>query len=221
MDFTAIGIWILDHYPFLAALFFVAFATMWLTLKISSFISKSKEAHEKVDNLPCSHHKEHIVEIKGQVTFMQDIRESVRKIEEYLMHNDSEAMDVLLRKCSPYQITSFGEKMIEMSGGKNCVNTNVDFFILEIEKRSPRVALDVERYALSVLNDNLKLEYFNDIKNFIFGAPEILKVTDDNGATAEIPIKLEHILMVMSIYLRDKYFEQHPEIDIKDFFKKE
>ena len=221
MDFSSIGIWLLDHYPFLAALFFVAFATMWLTFKISSFISKSKHIHEKVENLPCSHHNDHIVEIKGQVNFMQDIRESVRKIEEYLMHNDSGAMDVLLRKCSPYRITSFGEKMIEMSGGKNCVNSNVDFFISEIEKRSPRVALDVERYALSVLNDNLKLEYFNDVKNFIFGAPDIVKVTDDNGAIAEIPIKLEHILMVMSIYLRDKYFEKHPEINLKDFFKKE
>jgi hypothetical protein len=89
-----------------------------------------------------------------------------------------------------------------------------------IEGMQPKVALDVENYALSVLNENLKHEMFNDIKDYIFTLPNPVSVTDEAGASASLDIRIESILLIMSIYLRDKYFASHSEINVQHFFEK-
>lgn len=211
--------WLLDHYPFIGGLILFTIFVVWVTIKVIAFISKVKKTEDKVNHLPCDHHKENITGITGQVSFMQDIKESIRKIEEYILRNDNAAIDMLVRKCSPYKITTYGEELMTLSGARKCIDDNVDYFIRLIEEREPKVALDVEQYALSVLNENTKHEMFNDIKNYVFNSPASVTVKVNDGPPMDITIKIESILMVMSIYLRDKYFQKHPEIDITHFFK--
>lgn len=212
--------WLLEHYPTIALIVLVAIFVGFVTYKFAKLHSRFVSHESKIISLPCDNHKEQIKEIQRSNNTINDIKESVRKIEEYIIRNDSQAIDSLLRKCSPYKITYLGDVLLNDSKGKDCVDENIDFFIQEIEKLNPLVALDVEQYSLSVLNSNLKDHMFNEIKNFIYNVPDPMRLIDEDGVTKELSIKIEDILMVMSIYLRDKYFERHKEIDISKFFEK-
>lgn len=77
--------------------------------------------------------------------------------------------------------------------------------------------MDVERYSLRVLNENMQKEIFNGIKDFVYNAPSTMKIQDETGEEVDVNVKIETILMIMSIYLRDKYFERHKEIDTTGF----
>lgn len=88
--------------------------------KIAKFyFNRFKKTEDVVAKLPCKEHSTNIDDIKSTIFVINDIKESVRKIEKYIIKNDVNAMDNLLRKCSPYQITSFGKKFLDISGGKN------------------------------------------------------------------------------------------------------
>lgn len=213
----AIFTFIADKYPTIGAFLLFGAIMVWLTKLYVRFSATEKS----VDNLPCHKHNNEILTIKAQVEFMQDIKESIRKIEEYIIKSDRDAVDKLVRKCSPYKLTPIGEVVFETSGGKDCIENNIDLFVSQIDALKPLTALDVENYALTVLNENLKSEIFNTIKDYIFAIPSPTTITDKEGHTAELSLKIEDLLLIMSIYLRDRYFDRHPEINISGFFKKE
>jgi hypothetical protein len=110
-------------------------------------------------------------------------------------------------------LTNAAVKLLETSGAKKCVDENLIFFNKEIHKLSPKVALDVENYALSVLNKNTDNSFFNPIKDFVYNVPYPYTIIDDDGNSLQIKdaINLGIILLIMSIYLRDKYFEYYPQ----------
>jgi hypothetical protein len=187
---------------------------VFITIKIHRFYLKLTNSLILVEK-----HDEAFNKFVNYLGVLDDMKSSIRKIEEYIIRNDSTALEQLIRKCSPFKITNFGEVLLNVSEGRDCVDNNIDFFISEIEKMKPLVALDVENYSLTVLNENTKSEMFNNIKDFVFNAPSNFLLKTPEGNEIEIPIKMENILWVMSIYLRDKYFETHPEINIMGFFK--
>lgn len=203
------------HYPTLIWII-VAVVVTWQASKIYTRFKKVEDVSQSV---PCEKHKESIQSIQGNLPILKDIKESVRKIEDYIIRKDPKSIDALLRKCSPYKITNYGEILLELSGAKKCIDDNANFFILAIEDMKPLVALDVEQYSLNVLSENLKSNMFNDVKNYVYNAPDPLTLKDPvSGEELNTSISIENVLMVMSIYLRDKYFDKHPEIDISNFF---
>lgn len=213
----AIISFLLENYPAIsiwAVIIVVIFIISWRVFK---FYSRFTNTEKHLEILPCKTHGDDINTFKQTLGLMQDLKESIRKIEEYIIKQDPNSMDKLVRKCSPLKLTSFGIMLLKESGGEECINNNVDFFLSEIQKLQPKVALDVETYSLSVLNDNLKDEKFNQIKNYIFNSPSPKEFEDTDGAKINLDIKIESILMVMSIYLRDKYLDKHTEIDTSQF----
>ena len=104
----------------------------------------------------------------------------------------------VLHKLSPYSLTVEGEKHLIASGGKACIDSNLEYFLSELEKRNPQNALDVENEARDVIWVGSRMPFFNEIKNYIFLDPE--------------GISLISTIAAMGIYLRDKYFEIHPEL---------
>lgn len=209
----AIFNFLVNNYPAIA-FGIVIFIISW---KMFKFYSRFTKAEEQLEKLPCTTHGDDISTFKQTLGLMQDLKESIRKIEEYIIKQDPNSMDKLVRKCSPLKLTSFGVLLLKESGGQECIDNNEDFFLAEIQKLQPKVALDVETYSLSVLNDNLKDEKFNQIKNYIFNSPSPKEFVDSEGAKINLEIKIESILMVMSIYLRDKYLDKHAEIDTSQF----
>lgn len=204
-----------EHYPILIWVL----VTIAVTWNVSKVYNRFKKVEETSKNVPCEQHHASIQSIQGNMPILRDIKESVRKIEDYIIKKDPKSLDVLLRKCSPYKITNYGQVLLEISGAKKCIDENANFFILAIEEMKPLVALDVEQYSLNVLTENLKNNMFNEVKNYVYNAPDPVTLKDStSGEEISTSISIENVLMVMSIYLRDKYFEKHPEIDISTFF---
>lgn len=74
----------------------------------------------------------------------------------------------------------------------------------------------MERNSLRVLSSLTDESIFNEIKNFIYNSPASIDVETSEGKK-KVAIDMQRILMIMSIYLRDKYFERHKELDVSDF----
>lgn len=199
---------------------------VWI-IKLLLGIQKSVGSHDeaivnlrdKQKELKCDEHKKSIESHERYLTAFTDIKNSIRAIEEYLMGFDKDAYSQLLRKCSPYKLLFLGEQLLEKSGGRKCVDENLDMLLTEIEKRNPSAPLDVEEAALNVVRALRDTPLFNDVKNFVYYSPQQVELTDENGEKVERGVHINIIFMLMSIYLRDKFFERHPEMDTSDFLK--
>lgn len=87
----------------------------------------------------------------------------------------------------------------------------MDFFIGKIEKLQPKTALDVEDLALAVLQTNTNDDMFIPLKSWVYNAPA-REIKDADGNVKLQEIDLDDVIFVMSLPLRDRYLELHPEI---------
>ena len=174
---------------------------VWFVAKL--YFKRFLPMEDKVNNAPCNKDKD----------FYKDMAKSMRKIEKYMIKETSLASVEVIKRCCPYKLTDIGNKLLNISGSKKCIDDNIDFFDSEIQKFKPQVALDVEDYSLTVLNENTDKSFFNPIKDFVFHASYPYVLIDDEGNREEFKedINMNTMLTIMSVYLRDKYFERHPE----------
>lgn len=176
-----------------------------------------KDLRDKQKDLRCEEHRKSIERHEQNLIAFTDIKNSIRAIEEYLMGFDKDAYAQLLRKCSPYKLLFLGEQLLEKSGGRKCIDENIDLLLGEVEKRNPSAPLDVEESALNVVRAFRDTPLFNDVKNFVYYSPQQVELIDEDGKKVERSVHINVIFMLMSIYLRDKYFAKHPEIDVSGF----
>jgi len=159
--------------------------------KIAAFyFGRFKKTEEKVNNLPCQTHED-----------------KISKISTWVMQKDKTMIPPLSAKISPRRLTRVGTELLEISGGKRCIDENVDFFISEISRTNPMTPYDVEERALSTLQWNSDKSMFNHIKNYIYYSPEFVDLFGE-----KIEVSIFPIMYVMSLYLRDLYLEKHPEL---------
>ena len=133
------------------------------------------------------------------------------KICKWIVKNDNDMIDELdlyAQKHSPLTLTEIGRELLEKSFAKKAMDDNLDFFIKKLEEYEPKTPYDVEDNALGVVFFNTGNEIFNDIKNFLYYSPEEIEFS--NGEKAKISLQI--IIRLMSLYLRDKYFEKYPEM---------
>jgi len=57
----------------------------------------------------------------------------------------------------------------------------------------------------------------NGIKDFVYNSPQDRTFTAEDGEALSVRIDMQRILIIMSIYLRDKYFNVHKELDTSGF----
>ena len=168
-----------------------------LSQKVDKHTEILQEHSRKLDKF-----ENNFVEVKKDIASInessRDMRKILTEIGSALINKKMLDPVLLLQKLSPYRLTEDGEKHLIACGGKTCIDNNLDLFILELEKINPQTAYDVEKEALNVLYANSDKQFFNTIKDYVF--------LDPNGIT------LSTTILVMSIYLRDKYFEKYPEI---------
>lgn len=189
---------------------------VWATWKIRGLFESSKKISDKVNSLPCEGHKNELSSIKQNSAKLDDISASIRKIEEWILRTDIDAMKDLVRKCSPLQLTEIGQILLSETKAKETVEENLEHLLFELEKTAPKTAYDVEKNSLSVLTGLVDNEMFNYIKNFIYHSPQTLEVETSEGKKS-VPIDMNRILMIMSIYLRNMYFDRHKELNVSDF----
>jgi hypothetical protein len=144
----------------------------------------------KVNNLPCGEHEKKLSDIST-----------------WVMKKDKSMIETLTAKSSPYHLTDAGKKLLEISGGKQCIDQNLDMFMSEIGSRNPLTPYDVEEMAGYAVLECKNLTIFNRIKNFLYYMP---KTIEGVGNTTDISIF--SMANIMVVYLRDIYLDAHPEI---------
>ena len=102
---------------------------------------------------------------------------------------------------NPIELNEFAKEVLEKSGAKHFIDSSYDFLSLKIDELKPKSILDIQQLAISVLFDLIDTEGFSIIKDFIYQNPKY------KGKKIDIPT----MIIIMSLYLRDQYFEKHPE----------
>lgn len=193
---------------------------VWLTIWAVKLTSAHKDISSRIDNLPCSHHTNKIEKHDDQIA---DTRALMKRMEgqlELLVQNSIEKSNVKIKKKagytfsakhSPRHLNQNGIELLKDCGGDKVLNVNMDFFIGKIEKLQPKTALDVEDLALAVLQTNTNDDMFIPLKSWVYNAPA-REIKDVDGSVKLQEIDLDDVIFVMSLPLRDRYLELHPEI---------
>jgi hypothetical protein len=108
---------------------------------------------------------------------------------------------------SPAELTELGSKILVDIGGKKYIDDFKKELISALDNKEPKTGLDVQTQSGVVLAERTSDEDFSHIKQYIFRNP-IIKVAEDQKLELDLPLALR----VMSIYLRNKYFELHPAL---------
>ena len=187
-----------EYSPPIALLFVVAVATYFVT----KYHISIQDTKKKVDELPCDAHGKKL-DSHGRKLDKLDFKiDMVINTLDNAIRDDS-----FSKKKSPNSLTDAGEKFLVISGGKACIDLNIDFFISELEKINPQTAYDVEDNARFVLITNRDSPIFNEVKDYVYVAPKTVKIDDE-----DIDTSLTNVILAMGFYLRDKYLEKHPEL---------
>jgi len=103
---------------------------------------------------------------------------------------------------SPVELNTLAKDILKKSGGKNFVDNSLDFLVSKIDERNPKSNLDIQQLAVSVILDLVDTEALSKIKDFVYQNPKYRSKD----------ISMPTIINIVALYLRDKYFELHPEL---------
>ncbi len=107
----------------------------------------------------------------------------------------------LLQSQSPIRLTPLGESILQTYQGAAHIDAVKENLISEIHKRDFKSPLDIQDFSEKIIISKFNSDEFVAIKNYIYNNPY-----HENQA-----VTIKTMSLVMGIYLRDKYFERHPE----------
>lgn len=205
---------------YVVALAIVIVAGIWAIWKLASSFQSMRDKVKGIDDLPCSHHTSKIERHDEQFSDTRALMSRMEGQLELLVQNSIEKSNRKIKKKSgiaysakhsPRQLNQNGIELLADCGGNDFLNANMGFFIKKIEKLQPKTALDVEDMALAVLQTNTNEDMFIPLKSWVYNAPlRVLK--NPNGTTRIQDVDLDDVIFVLSLPLRDRYLELHPEI---------
>lgn len=237
---TDIWLWIVEKWPILGVLLATVILTWFVARAISSWRQRLEQTEktvagiegignkidqlsERLQGLPCqnhgerlSRHKETLSDIGHRLERVDSMGDQLSAISRWIMKLDPAAIDALAPKFSPRRMTVAGLSLFEKSGARKALDEGAEEFMRQLEERNPQTPLDVEDAAYSVLMQNLSSPVFNGIKNYIYYQPERITLKNDAGEDIQVDISLLVIIRLMSIELRDRYLQAHPEIEEKN-----
>jgi hypothetical protein len=108
----------------------------------------------------------------------------------------------LLHSKSPVQLTTLGENILKQYKGQYYVDKLEADLIEEIDKRGFKSPLDVQEFCERIVMSKFNTDELLEIKNLIYHTP--MHETH--------PVTVKSMSLVMGLYLRNKYFEKHPEM---------
>lgn len=205
-----------DYVVALAVLIIVAVWAIW------SLASRYQAMKSKVDNfetLPCSHHDLRLNaqdtkisetsalmgEMKGKLDLLVKLATASRT--KPLIIAETEYSE----KHSPRRLNKNGIKLYFDINGAEFIDKNSEYFFKEIDKLAPKTALDVENFALAVLRASSDLDIFIPLKSWVYNEPT-REIENRNGEHVKTEVRMDDVFFILSLPLRDKYLEKHPEI---------
>ncbi len=205
---------------YVVALAVLIVAAVWAIWKLASIFQSMRDRVKGIDNLPCGHHTTKFERHDEQFSDTRALMSRMEGQLELLVQNSIEKSNRKIKKKSglsysakrsPRQLNQNGIELLSDCGGNDFLNANMDLFLRKIEKLQPKTALDVEDMALTVLQTNTNEDIFIPLKNWVYNAPSrVLK--NPNGSTRTQDVDLDDVIFVMSLPMRDKYLELHPEV---------
>jgi hypothetical protein len=199
-------IWVKSHFPFLTIVVCAMIATAYITHLVISLYHRYKKTESKCEDL-------HDVQVPNVTRKIDDsniklatIITQLAKITTYL----TTKFDVdhqLFQTNSPKELTKLGSEILKATGGDKFVDDNLTGLLGLMEKQDFKSGLDVENYCTVLLFEKINEDSFTPIKNYIFQNPEYKTEVDK-----KLQLDINVAIQVMSIYLRNKYFEKHPSL---------
>lgn len=197
---------LLKHFPYTCILIAAVIGAVICTI----FIIKAIDTWKKKIHAS----EEECKKIEGQIVpRLASIDKSVASIDKsthalitFLTTKHPDMNIDLFKAHSPIQLTDLGSEILDKIGGKIYIDNNSEYLLNKLAKEPIKSALDVENYSRILLLQEYNTDAFTPIKNYIYQNP-VYK----NGS-AEVTLDTATISNVMGIYLRDKYFEKHPEL---------
>ena len=168
---------------------------------------KTLEKHSQKFEVLSQDFLEQTKKLNGQDRTLVNHTQKIADISVWIMKNDKLMIPVFMGAQSPLYLKPTGIALLEVSGGKKCIDENIDFFMSKLEDIAPMTPYDVEESSLSVIVSNTGLPMFNPVKNYIYFQPETIELEGE-----KVEISFFAVAYLMGIYLRDIYFEKHPEI---------
>lgn len=210
----AIISFLINRWPIVLVVIVSIAVTIWLCkLYFGRFVPAEKKANDadtklkdldtvttKISNLPCGKHE----------GMFEKIMEAITEIRTFLMIKNPKTAALFSHKHSPRKLNTEGENLFNEISGQKFIDDNIDYLVKEIEEKNPKTALDVENLALQVLYDNLDKDFFNNIKIWVYNCPTKKYIID--GEEKEYVITMDDVCFILSLPLRDRYLEIHPEL---------
>lgn len=192
---------------------------IWVAWKLSKYHTELEHAKKKVSELPCETRRN---EIETALSYKESMDRLTSRLEsvasqlddvcKWVMKQDISTVDTFAPKHSPRQMNAMGLDLFEKSSAKKTVEDNLQMLLEQLQAKNPQTCYDVEDCALEVLIANLSHPMMNDIKNYLYFNPSYIVSTDEEGKEVKSELSMSLLLHLMSIELRDRYIELHPEL---------
>ena len=193
-----LGKFVIQYYPHLIGAIIVGLV-VWQAALIYFRFKRTEEDCKKIES-------EISPALKSMSKSIDSISSDFKSLVVFLGGKHGDMKQELFISRSPVQLTDFGSEILVNSGGKKFIDDNVDSLVKKIEIENLKSALDVENFARVLLVKESQTDGFTTIKNYMFQHPTYK--SGDFSANLDIPT----ISNIMGIYLRDKYFDRHPEL---------
>jgi hypothetical protein len=203
---------IIHHYPWIGLMIAIVVAVIIGTYKTTKLIFRFKKTEED-----CKGVKTELTRIE---TSVEGVKESVNVMNSSLMNlimylkTKDKSLDTSLLFIirSPIQLTEFGHHLLDDIGGKVAIDNNIEELLSKMETQDFKSGLDVQNYAsLLIMTAFNNDEIFTSVKNYMFANP--VYRYNDGEKILQCQLDMTTVNTVLGIYLRDKYFEKHPELN--------
>lgn len=197
--------YIANNYPLIFIALALMFATFWITKKWLKHKSKIDSLEIACREIPSIHAK--ITSFESNLNNrMASVSHSINNLTIFLTSKHTDFNSSVFQSHSPIRITPLGMDILKQSGGENYVNSYLETLIDKMESQDFKSALDVQNYSTSLMMEELHTDEFISIRNYLFQNP-VFRSSDK-----EIQLNAPSICNLMGVFLRDKYFEIHPEL---------
>jgi hypothetical protein len=185
-----------------AVIAIVGIVVVWRIARFyyTNYSVRMRAVEDKVRDSDCARHGRAINDFDGTTKI---ILHKIDFIEKALIASDKKLLSAFAKSNSPLQLNQRAIDLMTSSGADRILERHRDVLIKQIEELNPATAYDVEQNAYKVLILNSDASWFIPLKEYIFNNPVF------QGEN----ISMDAICFVMSLPLRDYYFNKHPEID--------
>lgn len=187
--------WIYEKAPLIFGALVLIVSTVFVSRKVSKYNNRIVVLETTCADVP------------SISTKLDTIDRNLRTLTAFLSGKHTDMQSGFVQSQSPTQLTDAGFDVLEKTGSKKYVEEHVEELIQEMEKQDFKSSLDVQEYAISIVIGLFNTDAFIHIRNYLFQNPVYRTSTG-----TELTLSTANIYQIVGIFIRDKYFEKHPEL---------